>query len=219
MTIKYFAACAVLLALSADVEAKQTLDCKAIDAAISATEDFVEIVLGTDRSAVTDAQKAVADGVGAVATSLTPEALQQAQSGVTRLNKAVANGQISEAALAAMDTYDTLVKAFASRLPTTPEVAMLDHAGFKLQALLAAKPIDWTAISETLVQTTANLKVASQQLDDKAVKDLLATLAKGLTAAQQAKEKDWEHNAAQLLLDSVDLIERTVKNTSKQACS
>jgi hypothetical protein len=219
MTIKYFAASAVLLALSADVEAKQTASCGAIDAAISANEDFVEIVLGTDRSAVADAQKAVADGLGAVETSLTPEALQQAQSSVSRLNKAVADGQISEAALAAMDTYAILVKAFAPRLPTTPEVAMLDHAGFKLQALLAAKPIDWTAIGETLVQADENLKVAGQQLDDKAVKDLLATLATGLTEAQQAKDKAWEHNAAQLLLDSVDLIERTVKNTSKQACS
>jgi hypothetical protein len=193
--------------------------CDAIDKAVSANEDFVEIVLGGDASAHTDAQKAVRNNFALVAASLAPDVAGQANAAMAKLDSAFAAGQMSEASLAAMENYTVLVNAFDKRLPTTNEVAMLDHAGFKLHALLAAKSVDWAAIGETVANTQTLLKSASNQIKDKAVKDILATISSGLSEAHKAQGSAWEHHSAQLLLDSVDLIERTVKNTSKQACS
>jgi hypothetical protein len=193
--------------------------CDAIDKAVSANEDFVEIVLGSDASARADAQKAVRNNFALVSTSLAPDVAGQADAAMAKLDSAFAAGQMSEASLAAMENYTVLVNAFNKRLPTTNEVAMLDHAGFKLHALLAAKSLDWAAIGETVTNTEKLLKVASDQIKDNAIKDILATISAGLTEAHKAQDSAWEHHSAQLLLDSVDLIERTVKNRSKQACS
>jgi hypothetical protein len=193
--------------------------CDAIDKAVSANEDFVEIVLGTDASARADAQKAVRDNFALVSASLAPDVAEKSKAAMAKLDSAFAAGEMSEASLAAMENYTVLVKAFDQRLPTTTEVAMLDHAGFKLHALLAAKTVNWAAIGETVANTEVHLKAASEQIKDKAVKDILATISSGLTEAQKAQDSAWEHHSAQMLLDSVDLIERTVKNTSKQACS
>jgi hypothetical protein len=193
--------------------------CDAIDKAVSANEDFVEIVLVSDVSAYADAQKAVRDNFALVAASLAPDVAGQANAAMAKLDTAFAAGQMSEASLAAMENYTVLVNAFNKRLPTTIEVAMLDHAGFKIHALLAAKSVDWAVVGETVANTQALLKSAGNQIKDKAVKDILATISVGLTEAHKAQDNAWEHHSAQLLLDSVDLIERTVKNTSKQACS
>jgi hypothetical protein len=209
-----------LLALSALPSLADTNpSCEAIDKAVSANEDFVEIVLGTDAAARADAQKAVHNNFALVSASLAPDVVAQANAAMAKLDTAFAAGQMSEASLAAMENYTVLVKAFDQRLLTTTEVAMLDHAGFKLHALLAAKTVDWAAIGETATNTEAKLKVAGDQIDDKAVKGILASISTGLIEAHKAKDTAWEHHSAQILLDSVDLIERTVKNTSSQACS
>lgn len=218
MDTKHFAVFLLALTLSGQAEAKSVLNCKAMDAAISANEDFVEVALLANPAGLAEAHQAVIDSLSAVEKSLSKDHLQQARLSVDKLNQAVAANDMSAAALAAMDSYEVLVGAFEPNLPTTRDVAMLDHAGFKVHALLAAKTIDWISIGDTLTTTKVDIKAASQQLDDKALQDMLATLAKGLADAYQAKDKAWEHNTAQLLLDSVDLIERTVKNPSKQAC-
>jgi hypothetical protein len=194
-------------------------NCDAIDKAISANEDFVEIALGSDAPALLEAQRAVHGNFALISAALPQDVARKAEAAMANLDAAVAARQKSEASLAAMENYTILVKAFDQRLPTTPEVAMLDHAGFKLHALLAAKTIDWSAIGETVAKTEALLTSATGQIKDKAVKDILATIATGLLDAHAAQDSAWEHHSAQMLLDSVDLIERTVKNPSKQACS
>jgi hypothetical protein len=219
MKTKISALIPVFLALLVPSEAAPIASCKAIDAVISANEDFVEIILGSDISSRAEAQKKMQTSFTAVIAALAPDVAKQVQTNIGLLNQAVAANQLSQAALGAMENYGILVNAFEKRLPTTREVAMLDHAGFKLHALLAADPVDWTAIGDALTKTEAYLKITSTQLDDKAIQDMLATLTEGLANALQVQNKAWEHNAAQILLDSVDLIERKVKNQSKQACN
>jgi hypothetical protein len=219
MKKQFFTALILSLSWTNLGQAKQIANCEAIDSAISATEDFVEVALGVDQTARAGAQKALVDSLSAIETTVPSDVLLKARSGLMRLDKALADNHISEAALLAMDNYEILVRTYAQRLPTTQDVAMLDHAGFKLHALLSADSIDWHAIGTELTKAGGDLKSASQKLNDKAIRDLLGTLSKGLDDAYRAQNKAWEHNMAQLLLDSVDLIERTVKNPSKSACN
>jgi hypothetical protein len=149
-------------------------DCKAIDAAISAKEDFVEMAL----------TKNAADA--------------------------------SAASLAALEDYKSLVAQHESVLPTTLPVAMLDYAGFKLRALVAADNLDWQAIAAARNQTKRDW--AKVGLKNKAISDLTSSNLVSLDLAILQNNPKWVDSAAQILLDSVDLIEQQVKNPAQGAC-
>ena len=51
-----------------------------------------------------------------------------------------------------------------------------------------------------------------------ALLDLGASVQAGLEGAAAAKDLAWPKSLAQIQLDSVDLLERAVKNTAKGAC-
>jgi hypothetical protein len=149
-------------------------NCKAIDAAISAKEDFVEVALAKQA----------------------PNA--------------------STVSLEALEDYKKLVARFEASLPTTLPVAMLDYAGFKLRALAAAQNVDWQAIAATRDETHQNW--AKIKLMDKAVFDLGTNNLASLDLALATQNAKWVDSSAQILLDSVDLIERQIKNPAKGAC-
>jgi hypothetical protein len=149
-------------------------NCQAIDAAISAKEDFVEDALAKQ----------------------SPDA--------------------SSSSLNALEDYKKLVAQFEPSLPTTLPVAMLDYSGFKLRALAAASQIDWQAIN--VARDEARLNLANSNLTDKAILDLGANLLAGLDIAIATQNAKWVNSSAQILLDSVDLIERQIKNPAKGAC-
>jgi hypothetical protein len=193
--------------------------CEVIDKAISAQEDFVEMALSGDAEATAAAQKAVHGHVASIATALPANLSPKTEAALTKLDAAVAGQNMSEASLAAMENYALLVEAFEKRLPTSRSIALLDHAGFKLQALAAAVPVDWSAIAATLQDANRDIETASGMISDNALRDVMQTISKSLASAQAAKNNAWITSSAQMLLDSVDLLERSVKNKSKQACS
>lgn len=192
--------------------------CEAIDKAISANEDFVEVALGIDEASPADTLKVIHATSDHVMSALSPDVAAKSKAAIARIDAALAANQLPQAAVAAMDNYAVLVKAFEPRLVTTLDVAMLDDAGFRLLGLVASKPVDWDAVSKTAADADTNMKATAEHIKDQGLTDLMVTMSAGLLAAAAAKDAPWAGHAAQVLLDSVDLMEAKAWNESKQAC-
>lgn len=211
-----FSAAAVLTVPAA---AKAKLTCELIDRAISANEDFVEVVLGVDQSARADAQAAVHRSFEKVAQDMSPAAQVVSKKFIAALDKALVTGDSAGAALAAVENYGVFVKVFEARLATTYDAAMLDYAGFKLHSLLAAQSVDWVKLEATVAETTEHWNKAGLDKGQKALSDLMHNLLASLDEAAGARNPQWLHSSAQILLDSVDLVEGVIKNPAAEACS
>ena len=216
MTKALLATVSLICLLASHAVAKSS--CDQIDAAISANEDFVEVALAGDAAALKEAHAAIRTTFDAVRKSLPAAAATQSLAIIDAVDAAVASGDKSAAAIAAVENYAVLAKAFKKRLPTSLEAAMLDYAGFRLQGLGAAKTIDWAQVEATVNQSTSNAKAAGIKPDDKALIDLMDNIHAGLADATATQNAAWLTSTAQILLDSVDLVERSVKNNAKEAC-
>jgi hypothetical protein len=192
--------------------------CDAIDKAISANEDFVEVALGIDATSPADAIKVIHATTDIVSPALSPELAKQSRDAIAQVDAAFAAHKLPEAAVAAMENYAVLVKAFEPRLVTTLDVAMLDYAGFRLLGLVATNPVNWEAVTRTAADADVSMKATSTYLKNQGLTDLMVTMSTGLVGAAAAKDAAWEGHAAQVLLDSVDLMEAKARNKSKLAC-
>jgi hypothetical protein len=208
----------LIVAMPHAADATPDANCKSIDAAISANEDFVEVALGIDAMSPDAALKTIHDTAKAVEPSLEKDEAKHLQTTLSAIDAAFKAGHMPEAAVAAMENYAVLVKAFEKRLPTTQDVAMLDYAGFRLLGLVATSPPDWEAMTTTVVLAQTRLKATSVRMKDQGLTDLSVTIATGLQDAAKAKDGPWLAHAAQVLLDSVDLMEPKARSTASQAC-
>ncbi len=192
--------------------------CKHIDEAISANEDFVEIALGIDTLPLPPAVAKIKSTLALVSGQMTPVALGQSKQQIASLEDQIASHNLPMAAVMAIEHYRTLITAFDQRLPTTFETAILDYVGFKLLGLTAANKVDWSSIASTVEISGVSWEKTRTLLKDQAIIDLVDSTQAGLSNAAKAKDAVWLSSVAQILLDSVDLIERESKNTSKLAC-
>jgi hypothetical protein len=218
MKLKLTAALSALTVLALSGGAHAIAACGQIDQAISSTEDFVEMALAADAAASADALDAISAALKPVAGDLSQDAAQRAEALVKQVESAHSGGDMSAAALAAMDLYGELAGAFKDRLPTALNIAMLDESGFRLRALLGAAQPDWAALDSTVKTAGQRWESAKGQVEDKALADLMDHLQAGTAEAAAQKNAAWLGASATLLLDSVDLLERAVKNSAKGAC-
>jgi hypothetical protein len=65
----------------------------------------------------------------------------------------------------------------------------------------------------------SSLEKTKAVLKDQALIDLADSITTALSSSLAAKDSAWLGSSAQILLDSVDLLERQLKNTSKEACN
>jgi hypothetical protein len=193
--------------------------CKQIDQAISANEDFVEVALGIDDLPLPPALQTIKTTYGKVEPSLSQASRGFADAEIKKVEKNMAEGDLPMAAVAAIENYKVLVAAFDKRLPTTLDTAMLDYAGFKLLSQTAAKTLDWTGMAQTVEGSKINWEKTKALMKDQGVIDLVDSVHVGMQAALLARNVPWLGFSAQVLLDSVDLIERNSPNPAKGACS
>jgi hypothetical protein len=193
--------------------------CKQIDEAISANEDFVEVALGIDKLPLAPALQTIKSTLKKLDQALTANFRDQSSTQINVIETQVSSGELALAAVAAIENYKVLITAFDSRLATTFDTAMLDYAGFKLLSLTATKTLDWPAMSKTVGESKQSWKKTKGLIKDQAVIDLVDSTQAALDDALTAKDAAWLSSAAQILLDSVDLVERYSKNTSKSACT
>jgi hypothetical protein len=218
MRIMALLSAGLLCAAANAAAAAQKPSCDQIDAAISANEDFAEAALGGDADAAKEALVAIGEQFAGIKASIPEAARAKAEAQIEAVEAAAAAGDNPGAAVAAGEVYRTLVAAFERRLPTTLDVAMLDYSGFRLAGLAASKPVDWGAIAATVEEAGVNWQTAGKRFKDKGLADLMGDIQTGLEGAAAAEDKAWLGSVAQIQLDSVDLLERAVKNREKGAC-
>jgi hypothetical protein len=197
-------------------QAGANITCKQIDEAISANEDFVEAALAKDAKAT---PKAITASFKVVSAALSSQHQSDALQQIKLTEEQFSTGDAPLAALSAIENYKILVTAFENRLPTSLDAAMLDYAGFKLRSLAAAKTVDWNLVSATVAEADANWATAKGKMKNKAVIDLVDSIQASLSQAVAGQNTQWLDGVAQILLDSVDLVEAQIKNPAKGACN
>jgi hypothetical protein len=218
MKTKLCLAFAGLIALSAPLAAKSADPCKTIDDAISANEEFVESILEVNPEAQLQTRKDMTSLNVDLGKSLSAKHAKASALAIASLDAALASGNNRDAMLAAMQNYAILVENFKARLPASQNVAMLDHAGFSLQAILADGNPDWSMVKAVQTSLAADVKAIDGQLEKGPLADLLHDTVASIDAAIAQSDVKWLNASALILLDSVDLVEAVVKNISPNAC-
>ena len=193
-------------------------NCAALDAAISSTEDFAEVALASDNTASKAGVATIGKTFEAIGSAMSSEQKTAGQKQIALIHVDLSNNNLAGAALQATELYRLINETFQERLPIPLEVAMLDYAGFRIHALLAQKTIDWQVVLSTANEAGSNWNAKKDHIKDRGLSDLATTLHIGLVAAATAENSDWLNFAAQMLLDSVDLLEKNITATGKQAC-
>jgi hypothetical protein len=218
MKLVTFALPAILLVFTQTTALHAQPTCDKIDAAISATEDFAEVVNGKDVVQTKRALNAIQTNFNSIKSSVNPATKAQITELINSVKSSYANGDKSAAAVTALDIYRLLIGVFEKRIPTTRSVAMLDYSGFRLHGLASAQSVNWTAISATVSESGKNWTSIHKTLKDKGLADLGDNIQAGLEDASKARDLGWLNSTAQIQLDSVDLLERVIKNKTKGAC-
>ncbi len=200
----------------ANPAAARRMDCAAIETALSAAEDAVEFALAEDAAALKQGAKDVAASLKGVKPSLTDAAFNAAAAAQAEFDAAVSKAGYPAAALAALKIYSAIAAEAGTKLPSGEHVAMLDYAGFKLKAMMKAP--QWKAIADEAAAADAHWQAVKADMKDTATMDLMDEIHRGLIGAAKAQDALWLDNLAALELAAVDLLERQVKNSSKDAC-
>jgi hypothetical protein len=196
-------------------DAKSSADCAAIDALISANEEFVESILEDNPKARVTMRKEMETGLAGLGKHVSDKARADSQAAIAQLDAAPND---EAAMLAAMQNYAVVVAEFKARLPTTQKVAMLDHAGFSLQALTAGGSPDWEKVNSIKSALTRNVQDITRQVGKGPLADVLTHTSESIESAIAGHDPKWLKASAQILLDTVDLVEAAVKNPSPAAC-
>jgi hypothetical protein len=218
MKIQICYALASLVAVSATVAAKPSAICKTIDSAISANEEFVESILEVNPKARAATRKDMSAFNVELGKAMSAENGKASTAAISALDAALASGNERDAMLAAMQNYAVLVENFKTRLPTSQNVAMLDHAGFSLQAITASGTPDWAMVKSVQTALATDINAIDKQLDAGPLADLLHDTATSIDQAIAQSDVKWLNASALILLDSVDLVEAVVKNRNPGAC-
>ena len=202
--------------LGANVAAARKMDCAAVEAALSAAEDSAEFALAGDAAALKKGAEGIAASLKAVKPSMGEAAYSAAAAAQGKFDAAAAKAGYREAALAALDIYSAIAAEAGSKLPSGEHVAMLDYAGFRLKAML--KTPQWDAIAGEAAAADGHWQAVKPGMKDTATMDLMDEIHRGMASAAKAQDALWLNNLAGLELAAVDLLERQVKNSSKDAC-
>ncbi|MHB8789516.1 MAG: hypothetical protein ACYDBT_06510 [Desulfobulbaceae bacterium] len=117
-------------------------------------------------------------------------------------------------ALQATEAYRTLIESLdRSNLSVPMEVALLDYAGFKFQALLMAKPIAWDTLRETGNQARDNWLALKEKISDRKLGEAMDLAIEGMNSAQQSRNAETAVLAARIDLALVDLLEASFIKT------
>lgn len=140
--------------------------------------------------------------------ALTPkqrEELKVNTAGVARRWKA---GERSAVALDAVEAYRTLVSAVdRSALPVPIQVSLLDYSGFRLNALLTAKPPNWSAIGKTVAEAKGFWTTIKPQVKDDTLADAMDRSFAALATAIEDRNPRMLTYAADMDLILVDGLE------------
>ncbi len=179
-------------------------------ALFAAAEPFEVLTEQAATATPTALDKLVADARSAAKAVL--GSLDQAQQGTLNSKLAdIAAAQKSNdrtsVALAAVEGYRTLIESAPDAGPTPREVSLLDYAGFRYQANLAAKPARWADASAAVDFADAQWATLSPKVADASLRNNVSRSIADMRKAAQGKNAILAKSASTAELDLVDKLE------------
>ncbi|HHO49223.1 MAG TPA: hypothetical protein ENN06_12375 [Desulfobacteraceae bacterium] len=183
-------------------------------AGASAFEDMAEAAFTGDKKGITLALQGYEKQAGLLGIMLPVQQLNVLREQVGNIRTATGQGNFAVVALQATGAYLTLTESLdRSNLSVPIEVALLDYAGFKFQALLLAKPIAWDSLLETVNQARSNWTLLKEKISDSKLAEAMDVAIEGMTSAQESRNTGMALLAARVDLALVDLLEASFEKT------
>lgn len=188
----------------------------AIGDAASACEDLAELAQDGDRPAMEEGVATLRDAVLGATALLRGEA-SAIEAELGHIEAARAAGRDRQVALGAVELYRLLVSSSALSHPIVPvEVSLLDYAGFRVGILATGTPPPWGQIGPTVRDAGQRWKAIEPQVANKGLRDLMNSTNAGLEGAVRARDANAVRFGAQILLDTVDLLEQFFTDSYKR---
>lgn len=155
------------------------------------------------KAMINDIQKA-ADGIS---PALSPASRAVLSGYLAKIDRAAKADLRTDVALSAVEGYRTLVESASDTGKVPKAVSLLDYAGFRYQANLAAEPIDWKDVDASLAFAKSKWSSLSPKVTDAALAQEFSAALSKLESAAQARDVAAAKKAATSELDLVDKLE------------
>lgn len=174
----------------------------------SSLEDLTEFSISGDTKGIERSLQAYESQASKVENILPETKREVLRALVADIRKEKIQGNLDAIALQSCEAYLTLIEALdRGSLKVPIEVALLDYAGFRFQALLRARPADWQALRETGEQARKNWNAIKSRVSDKSLVDTMDVAIEGMNRAHGSRNADMAIFAAEVDLAIVDLLE------------
>jgi hypothetical protein len=181
---------------------------KLLDDLASLNENLVEFALDGNTAKINETRTAIDASLPKLRSAVPAATFTAIESRVNDQKGAVKAGNRTGVALASVEIYRLAQEAIDPHSRTVPvQVALLDYAGFKVLALAKGTPVDWAGINATGKEAASSWKQVEPRVKSVALRTMMGSIMKGLADAPAAKDPAYTAFSAQMLLDSVDLLE------------
>lgn len=181
---------------------------KLLDEVASLNEDLVEFALAGNIAKINETANAIGASLSKLKAAVGTRTFAAVEARVRDQRTAIDAGNHTATALASVEIYRLLQDAMnPTARPVPLPVPLLDYAGFKLLALAKADAVDWGIIDATANEAASFWSDVEQRIDSVALRNLLDSIMTGLHDASSARNPAFTAFAAQVLLESVDLLE------------
>ncbi len=167
-------------------------DNRVLLAASSPFEDLTEFAIAGDSKGIQRALHAYEAQAGAVQQALPGSSRDQLQALVAQIKRAAGQGDYGVIALKSPEAYRTLIEALdSSTLKVPREVSLLDYAGFRVLAVVHAKPGDWSALLATANDAQKNWDAIKARVTDQGLHEAMDVTLAGLIKSCTKKIPIW----------------------------
>lgn len=143
-----------------------------------------------------------------LAKALSPDRKKTLDALVTGMRSAWTSADRSAVGVQAIDAFRVLQEALPRGPKTIPvQVAQLDYAGFKVNALLSSSSVNWAQVSETVHEAATWWSAIEPHASDATLKEGMNRTLRGMKEAADQKEPKLMHFAADMELILVDGLE------------
>jgi hypothetical protein len=140
--------------------------------------------------------------------ALSPDRKKTLDTLMTGIRSAWTSGDRSAIGVKAIEVYRVLQEALPRGPTAVPvQVAQLDYVGFKVKALLSARSVNWTQVSETVREASTWWTAIEPHTADATLKEAMNRTLLGMKQAADQKDPKVMNFAADMELILVDGLE------------
>jgi len=151
---------------------------------------------------------------------LNEDAQKALEARLGEMEAAEGNGNLTATALAAAESFKTVITAMNPQMRRTPiEVSLHTYSAFKLVMLASASPVDWGAIAQTAKDSEKSWIALRRMVRDTNLRVLLSEIQSGLRDAVTRNDAAGVKFAARLQVGSTavlrDFFERFARTMAR----